>query len=128
MSGSRLRATPELVTFAIVAAILLALAGAIVYLWIQPRDPAIVTVELVGETHRSGTQVYLTGEVRNSGDETAEAVQVIAELIVEGEVVAEGEQVIDFLSGGEAEEVVFIFDPVSTQAEPRARVASYSSP
>lgn len=127
MSGSRLRATPELVTFAVVAAILLALAGAIVYLWVQPREPAIVTVELVGETRRSGSQVYLTGEVRNSGDETAEAVQVIAELIVEGEVVADGEQVVDFLSGGEAEEVVFIFDPASPQAEPRARVASYSS-
>lgn len=127
MSRSRRIAAPELVTFAVVAAILLALAGAIVYLWVQPRAPAIVTVELIGNVRRTDSQIYMTGEVRNSGDETAEAVQVIAELIVEGEVVATGEQVVDFLSGGEAEEVVFIFDRASPDAEPRARVAGYTS-
>lgn len=127
MSRSRLRPKPELVTFAVVAAILLALAGAIVYLWVEPREPATVTVQLIGETRRSGIQVYLSGEVRNSGDETAEAVQVIAELYVDGEVVATGEQVVDFLSGGETEEVVFIFDRAPPGAEPRARVAGYTS-
>ena len=128
MSPSRQRQTPERVTFAMVAAILLALAGAIGYLWVQPREPANVTVELADDVRRTGTQVYLTGEVRNSGDETAEAVQVVAELIVDGEVDASGEQVVDFLSGGETEEVVFIFEQVPPEAEPRARVASYTSP
>jgi len=128
MSPSRQRQAPERVTFAVVAAILLTLAGAIGYLWVQPREPANVTVELADDVRRTGTQVYLTGEVRNSGDETAEAVQVVAELIVDGEVDANGEQVVDFLSGGETEEVVFIFEQVPPEAEPRARVASYTSP
>ncbi len=128
MSPSRQRETPERVTFVVVAAILLALAGTIGYLWAQPREPAIVTVRLADDVRRAGTQVYVSGEVHNSGDETAEAGQVIAELIVEGDVDASGEQIVDFLSGGETEELVFIFEQVSPGAEPRARVASYTTP
>ncbi|MBA3399715.1 MAG: TIGR02588 family protein, partial [Acidimicrobiia bacterium] len=59
---------------------------------------------------------------------TAEAVQVIGELTIDGEVVAAGEQFIDFLSGGETEEIVFIFDRAAPEAETSLRVASYKSP
>ena len=128
MSHTRLRLTPERVTFTVAVAILLTLAGAITYLWIQPRQPPIVIVAVVGDVRLVGTQRYLTGEVRNAGDETAEAVQVIGELTIDGEVVAEGEQFIDFLSGGETEEIVFIFDRAAPEAETSLRVASYKSP
>jgi uncharacterized protein (TIGR02588 family) len=99
-----------------------------VYLWIQPRQPPSVTVAMVGDVRLVGSQRYLTGEVRNGGDETAEAVQVIGELTIDGEVVAAGEQFIDFLSGGETEEIVFIFDRAAPEAETSLRVASYKSP
>ena len=128
MSSSRLRATPEQTIFAAVAAILLGLVGAIGYLWIQPREPARITVERVGDVRIAATQIYVTGEVRNSGDETAEAVQVVAEVTVKGDVVATGEQLVDFLSGGETEEIVFIFDRGSSAAEPDLRVVSYKAP
>lgn len=128
MSSGGVRVTPERVAFAVAAAILLGLAGAIVVLWVQPREPASLRVEQVGEVRVVGTQSYLRGEVRNTGDETAEAVQVIAQLRVDGEVVAEGEQSVDFLSGGESEEIVFILDRAAPNAETELRVASYKIP
>lgn len=122
------RSTPERVIFAAAAAILLAIAGSIVWLWLQDRDPAIVTVEQVGVARAEGSQTYVTGSVHNDGDETAEAVQVTAELTVDGEVAAEGEQSIDFLSGGETQEIVFIFEAVESEGEIEMRVASYTIP
>ncbi len=123
-----MRLTPELVVFAAAVAVLLALAGAIVVLWVQPQEAPSVTVEVVGDVRLVGSQTYMTGEVRNSGDETAEAVQVIGEMTLDGEVVAAGEQVVDFLSGGETESVVFIFDLTMPEADGRLRVASYKVP
>ncbi|MBA3288775.1 MAG: TIGR02588 family protein [Acidimicrobiia bacterium] len=128
MSPTRMRLTPELVVFAAAVAVLLALAGAIVVLWVQPQEAPSVTVEVVGDVRLVGSQTYMTGEVRNSGDETAEAVQVIGEMTLDGEVVAAGEQVVDFLSGGETESVVFIFDLTMPEADGRLRVASYKVP
>ncbi len=128
MSADRRRVTPERATFVASAAILLALAVAIVALWVQQRDPATLSVEQVGEVRVAGNQSYLTAEVRNTGDETAEAVEVIAELVVDGDLLAEGTQSIDFLSGGDIETIVFIFDQSSPDAAAALRVASYQVP
>lgn len=128
MSADRRRVTPEQATFAASAAILLALAVAIVALWVQQRDPVTLSVEQVGEVRVAGRQSYLTAEVRNTGDETAEAVEVIAELVVDGDLLAEGTQSIDFLSGGDIETIVFIFDQSSPDAAAALRVASYQVP
>lgn len=128
MNRSRSRATPELATFAVSAAILLGLVGAIVFLWVQESDPALLTVEQVGEMRVVEDQSYLSAEVRNAGDETAHDVQVLAELISDGEVIAAGEQFVDFLSGGEVEEIVFILDRAAPEAEIALRVASYKVP
>lgn len=128
MSAGRPHVTPELVTFAAVLTILLGLVGAIGYLWSQPRAPATLTVELVGDDRLVGTQRYVTAQVANSGDETAEAVQVIAEMIVDDEVLATGEQFVDFLSGDETEEIVFIFDSGPPDVRIELRVAGYTVP
>lgn len=114
--------------FAASLVVLLLLAGAIVALWVQQRDPATLTVEQVDEMRIAGGQSYLTAEVRNTGDETAEAVQVVAELRVEGDVVAEGDQSIDFLSGGEVETIVFIFDRAASTGDTELRVTGYKVP
>ena len=120
--------TAERLSFAISAAVLLALAGAICYLWAQPRDPAEPVVKQVGTTRVVDGRSYITVEVRNAGDETAQAVQVIAELNLGNDVIAEGEQIIDFLSGGESEKAVFVFNDVPPAAGVDLQVVSFSQP
>ncbi len=118
----------ERTAFAAASTIVLGLAGIICFLWVQPREPATLTVVQAGETRLVDGRSYVTAEVRNTGDETAQAVQVSAELRLGHEVVAEGEQTIDFLSGGESEHAVFIFDEVVPGAEVELRAASFSLP
>jgi uncharacterized protein (TIGR02588 family) len=124
----RRRGTAERVVVAVAGGVLLALAGTIGWLWLQPRDPAQLKVGPPEVLRQVDGQRYVSATVRNDGDETAEAVQVVAELSVDGEVVADGEQVVDFLSGGETQEVVFVFDTTAPDAEILLRVASYSVP
>ena len=106
-------------------AAVLALAGAIGWLWLQPRDPAQLNVGHPEVLRQVGGQRYVSAEVRNDGDETAEAVQVVAELSVDGEVVADGEQSVDFLSGGETQEIVFVFDTVAPDVRGRGETRSH---
>jgi len=128
MSERHPMSTAERVTFTVAIGILVILAGSIVWLWAQPREPAIVTVAPSGDRRVTDSQTYVTARVRNTGDDTAEAVQVRAELTVDGEVVAEGEQTIDFLSGGESEQVVFVFDVTEPGALVDLRVGGYVVP
>jgi uncharacterized protein (TIGR02588 family) len=128
MTASRPRLTPERAAFAAASSILLGIGGAIALLGVQAREPARLTVELVGDVRVVESQSYLTAQVRNEGDETAQAVQVVAQLTAEGEVIADGEQLIDFLSGGEVVEIVFILDESAPDAETGLRVASYRIP
>ncbi len=124
----RPRGVAERVIFTIASGILLTLTGAIGWLWLQPRDPARLNVGHPEVSRHMDGHSYVSAEVRNDGDETAEAVQVVAELSVAGKVVADGEQVVDFLSGGETQEIVFVFDAVAPDAEIHLRVASYTVP
>jgi uncharacterized protein (TIGR02588 family) len=122
------RTTAEWVVFGIASGIIAVLAAAIGSLWLQPYDPARVTVQQIGEPRAEGRHTYLSAEVTNDGDETAENVQVRAEMTVDDEVVAEGEQIIDFLSGDETEEVVFVFDEVPPNAKVELTVSSFKVP
>lgn len=124
----RRRGVAERAVVGVAGGVLLAVAGAIGWLWLQPRDPAQLHVGRPEVLRQVGGQRYVSAEVRNDGDETAEAVQVVAELSVDGEMVADGEQVVDFLSGGETQEVVFVFDTMEADAEILLHVASYTVP
>ena len=128
MSARRARTNAEWVVFAIATAIILVLAGSIGWLWAQPSEPAHLTVEMRRDARVVDGQSYYSVELTNHGDETAEAVQVRAELITDGEVVAEGEQIVDVLSGGKTEELVFVFADVPTGAHIELRVASFRVP
>ena len=129
MSPSRQkRTTAEWVVFGVASGIIAVIAASIGWLWLQPYDPAHVTVQQIGEPRVEGSQTYLAAEVTNDGDETAENVQVHAEMKVDDEVVAEGEQIIDFLSGDETEEVAFVFDEMPPNAEVELTVASFKVP
>lgn len=122
------RTTAEWVVFGVATGIIAVIAGSIGWLWLQPYDSAHVAVQQIGEPRVEGQQTYVAAEVTNEGDETAENVQVRAEMKVDDEVVAEGEQVIDFLSGDETEELAFVFDEMPPNAQVELTVASFKVP
>ncbi len=123
------RSPAEWITFGVATAILLALCGLIVYDWLRPSTPPTLRIATAGEVRQVDGSFYVPFVVENTGGETAEAVQAIAELRVGSEVVETGEQLIDFLSGGEQEEGAFIFsrDPAGG-ASLSLRIASYKLP
>ena len=129
MSSNReKRTTAEWVVFGIATGIIALIAGSIGWLWLQPYEPPNLILQQTGEPRVEGNQTYIAAEVTNEGDETAENVQVRAEVKVEDEVVAEGEQIIGFLSGDETEEVVFVFHELPADADVELAVASFKVP
>lgn len=122
------RTLAEWVTFGIATTILLLIIGGVIYDWIAtPPAPPVLTVRQKEDVRRENGQFYVHFEVENSGGETAEAVQVIGTLRV-GEQEEEGEQQIDFLSGGETAEGAFVFTRDPAAGELELRVASYKLP
>jgi len=116
----------ELVTFLVSLAVLLGLVAAIVVLWIDGQSPASVSVRQEA-VRRDGDVHLVEVVVRNDGDDTASNVQVLATLTIEGEV-TEGEQVVDFLAGEEAETLVFAFSDDPADGELELEVSSYTDP
>lgn len=124
-----LRSPAEWISFSIALLILTAVVGLVVYQWItQKQEPAMLSVTQKNEVQRTPGQFYVSFSVTNTGGETAELVQVIAELRINGKVEETGEQHIDFLSSGETEEGAFVFSRNPRQGEVIVRVASYKLP
>jgi uncharacterized protein (TIGR02588 family) len=65
--------------------------------------------------------------VRNEGDRTAANVQVSAELTV-GDRSFTGDQVVDFLSGGDDAGLTFVFSEDPAAGELDVAVAGYAEP
>lgn len=122
MSGRQARprrSTAEWVTFVVACAVLALVIGAIASLRIggKPNPPAFSVSS--SPARQEGGRFHVRAVVKNTGDETAENVQVVAELQTGSEAPVEAEQVIDFLSGGDEQEVEFVFadDPASGELE-----------
>lgn len=123
------RSPAEWITFTIASLILLAIAGLVVYEWLaKEKQPPLLTVTPSAAIREAQGNFYLPFAVTNTGGSTAESVQVIAELRVNGEVEESGEQQIDFLSSGETEAGAFIFTRNPRDGELVLRVASYKLP
>ena len=123
------RTLAEWVTFGIATLILLAIIGLVIYDGIAtPPTPPVFSLRQNGEIREQDGQFYVHFTVENSGGETAQAVQIIAELRLNGEVVEAGEQQIDFLSGAETEAGAFVFTKNPREGELSMRVASYILP
>jgi uncharacterized protein (TIGR02588 family) len=124
------RSPVEWVTFGIASAILAIVVCMVGFLWLDEtrKQPPDVAVVRSGNIRQATGQFYLPFSVTNSGGTTAESVQVMADLVVEGEVVESGEQQIDFLSGGETEEGAFVFTRNPQSGEVVLRIASYKLP
>ena len=127
-SESASQSPAEWISFLIASAILISVLGTVVYLWVRDRNsqPPELAVTSTIETRQGNYYVPFT--VTNSGDETAAAVQIIAELRVDGVVIEWGEQTIDFLSSQEEKKGAFIFTHEPHPNELTVRTASYQEP
>ncbi|BAY40237.1 hypothetical protein NIES2111_46200 [Nostoc sp. NIES-2111] len=123
------RSLAEIVTFGIALFILAIIIGLVGYIWVNEDDkPPILSVSKRQIVREVNGQFYVPFEIVNDGGETAESVQVVAELDIGGKVVETAEQQIDFLSSSEKEEGAFIFTKNPRQGKLIVRVASYKSP
>lgn len=119
----------ELLTFGIALTIVASIAGLVIYDWVsRPQTPPVLSLVQPSEARSVNGQFYVPFEVENAGGATAESVQVVAEISVDGEVVEEGEQQIDFLSSGETGEGEFVFSHDPKQGEFTMRIGSYKAP
>jgi uncharacterized protein (TIGR02588 family) len=119
----------EWVTFAIASFILANIIGLVLYNWLtKKQEPPIIAVTRNTQIREEKGQFYVPFKVTNTGGETAESVQVVAELRVNGEVLESGDQQIDFLSSGETKEGAFIFSRNPSLGELIVRSSSYQLP
>ncbi|NEU76107.1 TIGR02588 family protein [Hassallia byssoidea VB512170] len=123
------RSLAEWVTFSIATLILTVIVGLVCYTWVNDKhEPPIVSVTNKEKIREVNGQFYVPFEIINNGGETAESVQIIAELKINNEVAETGEQQIDFLSSNEKEEGAFVFSTDPRKGQLTLRVASYKSP
>jgi uncharacterized protein (TIGR02588 family) len=123
------RSIAEWVTFSAASFILAVIVGLVGYTWLTDKNqPPVVSVTNKQTIREQDGQFYVPFEVVNTGGDTAESVQIIAELKIDGKVAETGEQQIDFLSGNEKEEGAFIFSQNPNQGNLTIRVASYKLP
>lgn len=123
------RTPAEWATFTIACFILSILTGLVLYNWLTKKhEPPIISVTRNTPIRETQGQFYVPFTVTNTGGETAESVQIIAELRVNGEVLEAGDQQIDFLSSGETQEGAFIFSRNPSQGQLIVRSSSYKLP
>lgn len=127
MSSPRDPRTPaEWVTLTASCLVLAVLVALIAAQLAAPREPASPVAEVTGTYEADGFH-HVEVSVTNHGDETAAEVQVTAELVVDGEP-TEADQTIDFLAGGEEEDLVFIFEDDPADGELTVTVSGYGVP
>ncbi|WP_414518333.1 TIGR02588 family protein [Nostoc sp. PCC 9305] len=123
------RSIAEWITFSIASFILAIIVILVGYTWLNEKNqPPILSVTKKQTIREINGQFYVPFEVMNSGGDTAESVQIMAELMIDGKVTETGEQQIDFLSSGESEEGAFIFSHNPRQGQLTLRVGSYKLP
>ncbi|VXD15781.1 conserved hypothetical protein [Planktothrix serta PCC 8927] len=123
------RSIAEKFSLSISIFILVLLLGLVVYSWrIQKHKPPVLTLTQPEAIRQEQEQFYVTFTVINEGGETAQSVQVIGEFYSKGEVIEQGEQQIDYLSGGESASGAFIFSGNPQDGEVKIRVGSYKLP
>ena len=122
------RSFAEWVTFYLSLTVLGLIIGLVVFSWVRESDrPPILSVNLTSPIQEIEGQFYLPYTVKNTGDQTAESVEVVAELSW-GDQKQTGTQQIDFLSGGETSSGAFIFSHDPQHGNLMTRIASYKLP
>lgn len=129
-TGNRQRSVAEWTTFAISAAVLIAIVGLISWLHLYGGDrPAVIVVEpQTDELRREDSGYYLPVIVRNEGDVTVEDLQVQGELRSDSGEPETADFTITFLVGGEEANGTFIFQRDPAQGELTTAAGSYKLP
>jgi uncharacterized protein (TIGR02588 family) len=120
------RSTAEWVSLVGSAAVVL-LVVALIVAQIPGDDRPAAPAAQVERVRQVGEAFHVDVTVHNGGDGTAANVQVSAELTVEDAVLT-GDQVIDFLSGGEDRDLSFVFDEDPASGTLRVAVTGYAAP
>lgn len=122
------RTLAEWVTFGAASLILAVIVSLVGYTLLNEKDqPPVLGVSNKTIREVDG-QFYVPFEVVNTGGETAESIQIMAELEINDEVKETGDIQIDFLSSGEKEQGAFIFKRDPRQGQLTIRVTSYKLP
>ena len=123
------RSFAEWLSFGISSLIVGTTAGLVIYSWTTGRNsPPILAIQRTEPIREVDGQFYVPFEISNTGGETAESLQVIAELKVKTAVQESGDLQIDFLSRGETEKAAFVFKTDPRKGDLVLRVASYKVP
>ena len=126
---SQRRSFAEWLSFSVAIVIVTTIVALILYRWqTQEKQPPLLSLNRQGEVRQAEGQFYVPFTVINRGGETVEAVQVVGELLIDGQVEETGEQQIDFLSSQETESGAFIFSRNPQEGQLIIRVASYKLP
>jgi uncharacterized protein (TIGR02588 family) len=104
------RTVAEWVTLGVSVAIVLALAGLVLFQWLaQGTEPPEISVEPNMEQVRQVEDLYyLPIRVTNSGEKAVEVVEVETELSVEGEAPETVGFTVQFLAGRESDEFIVV--------------------
>ena len=123
------RSLAEKVSFSISLSIVGIIVALVSYTWVTgDNNPPILSVTTESNIRTVNQQYYIPFTVENYGGETAESVEIIANLAVKDRMVETGRQQIDFLSRQEKRSGEFIFTHDPQQGELKIRVASYKLP
>ena len=121
------RTMAEWVTFAVAVALVLAVVALVLSEVPGGKVPPSPVAE-VGEVEERDGRFFVPVRVENRGERTASDVRVEATLAVDGDEVEEADQLVDFLSGGEVEELEFVFDEDPDRGSLEIRVTGYRLP
>lgn len=123
------RTTAEWVTFWIASLVLSTISGLVIYSWVTDGDrPPTFTLTQPEPIRQEQNRFYVPFEITNTGGETAESVQIIAELKRNGRVEETGDLQIDFLARQEKQKGAFVFTQNPQNGNLVLRVSSYKVP
>lgn len=126
MSDRPRRSPAERAALGGATAVLAALVG-LILAQVPGDDRPALPAARVEAVHERGGAFHVEVTVRNRGDATASNVQVSAELTVDGATTS-GDQVVDFVSGGEDESLTFVFTEDPGDGELTVEVTGFAEP
>jgi uncharacterized protein (TIGR02588 family) len=122
------RSLAEKVSFTVSLSIVSTIVILVCYAWATgDTNPPTLTIT-TSEIRQIDRQYYVPFTVSNSGGETANSVEVTAQLLSDLETIETGTQQIDFLSRKEQRSGEFIFSHDPRRGKLTVRVASYKQP
>lgn len=126
---SSIQSPAEKLSFGISLLIVSTIFILVCYTWIKgDNNPPVLSVEADSQIRYAEQQYYVPFIAVNSGGKTAESVEIVAELQVDGEIEETGRQQLDFLSRQEERRGEFIFTQNPDRGQLTIRVASYKLP